>query len=144
MVERETYQPSDSDSDHNVSGSGSEKSSRPILLVHSLWRQACTRLLDIDTEMPPSPSSPSALSPSTSTTSTSPSLSLDPGSTWDQRFFSQMEISDTARVSVQDMMLCVLRVGVRCLLSREGVHSIDVAVDGKFLHNLIFLSFYAT
>ena len=140
-MERETYQPSDSDSDHNVSGSGSEKSSRPILLVHSLWRQACTRLLDIDTEMSastsPSPSSPS--SPSTSATSTttsptsastSPSLSVDPGSTWDQRFFSQMEISDSARVSVQDMMLCVLRVGVRCLLSREGVDSIDVAVDG--------------
>ena len=41
-----------------------------------------------------------------------------------------MEISDSARVSVQDMMLCVLRVGVRCLLSREGVDSIDVAVDG--------------
>ena len=137
MVERETYQPSDSDSDHNVSGSGSEGSSRPILLVHSLWRQACTRLLDIDTEISastsPSPSSPSSLSPSTSatsTTSTSPSLSVDPGSTWDQRFFSQMEISDSARVSVQDMMLCVLRVGVRCLLSREGVDSIDVAVDG--------------
>lgn len=132
--------------------------SRPILSVRSLWKQACVRLLDIDLDilhsaLPPSASTPlsppmgSILSPPVSTavsvsgvdsprpTATASASPLERGQdgTWDQRFFSQVELTDRGKVSIQDMMLNILRVAVRCLLSRDGVDSVDVAMEGEFV-----------
>ena len=53
--------------------------------------------------------------------------------TWDQKFFSQIEMSDAGRIAIQDMMLSVIRVGVRCLLSRDDVDAIAVTVSGKLM-----------
>ena len=183
-----------------------QKGTCPILSVHSLWRQACMRLLDIDTDaalpLPsspapqgttstfppsslPSPSTPSssptssssssyifssssssfASSPVTATpsptpsptppsptptpsptpptptppTPTPPSPPSPPsslplggqGGTWDQKYFSQIELTDSGRVAIQDMMLNILRISVRCLLSRDDVEAIEVAVRGE-------------
>lgn len=114
------------------------KGSRPILSVQSLWRQACMRLLDIDTDAvlllsSPTLSSSSSISPSSLTSpSSSPILPLgSQGGTWDQKFFSQIELTDSGRVAIQDMMLNILRICVRCLLSRDDVETIDVAVRGE-------------
>jgi hypothetical protein len=148
--------------DHVVDRESEEDgSSRPILSVRSLWKQACVRLLDIDVDMlhgslPPSAStsSPPSLGSTSSSTvsavsgsvsgsalespSPSPSSSSSPlergqEGTWDQRFFSQIELTDRGKVSIQDMMLNILRVAVRCLLSRDGVDSVDVALEGEWV-----------
>ena len=137
---------------------GSVTTTSPVLVVSSLWRQACMRLLDLDLESAlesdpqstqaaiPDSALHSTLTASTSTsTSTStplrdatkqspPSLSGVPG-TWDQRFFSQVELTDAARVAIKDMMLNIMRVAVRCLLSREGVESCDIALEGTVILN---------
>ena len=126
--------------------SDSDGTARPILSVRSLWKQACVRLLDIDVDMPlgalPASASPPA-SPSLGSAplplGTATAVSVDSPSpleraqegTWDQRFFSQIELTDRGKVSIQDMMLSILRVAVRCLLSREGVDSVDVALEGE-------------
>jgi hypothetical protein len=137
-----------------------DNTSRPILSVRSLWKQACVRLLDIDLDilhsaLPPSASIPlsppmgSTLSPpvsaavsvsgvdsprptATATASASP-LERGQDGTWDQRFFSQVELTDRGKVSIQDVMLNILRVAVRCLLSRDSVDSVDVAMEGEFV-----------
>ena len=146
-----------------------QKGLRPILSVHSLWRQACMRLLDIDTDtvlplptapapqgatatLPPSSSSPSTFSSSPTAPSTTSSSSSSPtttttatptpsspsslplarqGGTWDQKYFSQIELTDCGRVAIQDMMLNILRISVRCLLSRDDVEAVEVAVRGE-------------
>jgi hypothetical protein len=146
-----------------------QKGSRPILSVQSLWRQACMRLLDIDTDavlglpsspasqgttsiLPPTSSSPSTSSfsltqssTSSSSSSSSPITTTTPtpppstsnlplggqGGTWDQKYFSQIELTDSGRVAIQDMMLNILRISVRCLLSRDDVEAIEVAVRGE-------------
>ena len=136
--------------DHVIETDSIEQTgSRPILSVQSLWRQACMRLLDIDTEaILPSSSSPtssfssSSITTTTSfysstTTSSSPSSSTPilplegHGGTWDQKYFSQIELSESGKVAIQDMMLNILRLSVRCLLSRDDVETIDVAVRGE-------------
>ena len=120
---------------------------RPMLVVHSLWQQACMRLLDVDTTCTDintidttnlSSFSSTSTSTSTSTFSSLPSLQKSQ-KTWDQKFFSQIEMSESGRVAIQDMMLCVLRVAVRCLLSRSNVDSVDIVVNGEFN---VFLFFY--
>jgi hypothetical protein len=149
--------------DHVVDKESEEDgSSRPILSVRSLWKQACVRLLDIDVDMlhgslPPSASTPSpptsgsapsstvsavsgsvsgsALESPSSSSSSSP-LERGQEGTWDQRFFSQVELTDRGKVSIQDMMLNILRVAVRCLLSRDGVDSVDVALEGEWVRSI--------
>ena len=61
--------------------------------------------------------------------------------TWDQKFFSQVDMSESGRIAVQDMMLSVLRIAVRCLLSRDDTESIDVAIDGTLLYFILFYRF---
>ena len=131
--------------DRPIEGEGVTATS-PVLVVSSLWRQACMRLLDLDLEsaLESDPQSNQEGRPdtfqTTAATSTStpfrdatkqspPSLSGVSG-TWDQRFFSQVELTDSARVAIKDMMLNIMRVAVRCLLSREGVESCDIALEG--------------
>jgi len=65
----------------------------PILDVSSLWTTACMRLLDIDLTQ-------------TTTSSTSSKIDRpidDKSVTWDQKFFSQIEMNDEARESIQGM-----------------------------------------
>ena len=145
--------------DHVIeSNSEGQRVSRPVLSVQSLWRQACMRLLDIDTDaalLAPSSTSPSSSASISSTSSSSSSSSPSSSSplysssissptptppsilplevksvTWDQKYFSQIELTDSGRVAIQDMMLNILRISVRCLLSRDDVETIDVAVRG--------------
>ena len=110
-----------------------QKGSRPILSVQSLWRQACMRLLDIDTDaVLPSSSSPATTGTTTTSSSSTPILPFEgQGGTWDQKYFSQIELSGSGKVAIQDMMLNILRLSVRCLLSRDDVETIDVAVRGE-------------
>ena len=127
--------------DHVIETDSIEQTgSRPILSVQSLWRQACMRLLDIDTDavLPSSSSSSTSTTTSSSTPTTTTSSSSTPilplegqGGTWDQKYFSQIELSDSGKVAIQDMMLNILRLSVRCLLSRDDVETIDVAVRGE-------------
>ena len=127
--------------DHVIETDSIEQTgSRPILSVQSLWRQACMRLLDIDTDavLPSSSSSSTSTTTSSSTPTTATSSSSTPilplegqGGTWDQKYFSQIELSDSGKVAIQDMMLNILRLSVRCLLSRDDVETIDVAVRGE-------------
>ena len=145
--------------------------SRPVLVIHSLWKQACMRLLDIDSSPSGSSSSGSSysgssssgsssspidststsfststattsLSPSSVSTSTSPPNIQNSQKTWDQKFFSQVDMSESGRIAVQDMMLSVLRIAVRCLLSRDDTESVDVAIDGKLFYYFIYLFQY--
>lgn len=53
-----------------------------------------------------------------------------------------MELTDSARVAIKDMMLNILRVAVRCLLSREGVQSCDIALEGTVCYKISFILFY--
>jgi hypothetical protein len=53
------------------------------------------------------------------------------GDTWDQKYFSQIEMSEDAELAIKDMMVCIARVAVRCLLSRDDVNAVNVAVSGK-------------
>ena len=111
-----------------------QRGSHPILSVQSLWRQACMRLLDIDTDafLPSSSSSTTTTTTTTTSSSSTPILPLEGlGGTWDQKYFSQIELSDSGKVAIQDMMLNILRLSVRCLLSRDDVETIDVAVRGE-------------
>ena len=125
--------------DHVIETDSMEQTgSRPILSVQSLWRQACMRLLDIDTDafLPssssPSPTTSSSSATTSSSSSSTPILPLEgQGGTWDQKYFSQIELSDSGKVAIQDMMLNILRLSVRCLLSRDDVETIDVAVRGE-------------
>jgi hypothetical protein len=51
----------------------------------------------------------------------------------DQKYFSQISMSEEGRVAVQDMMLNILRVALRCVLSRGDVDCVDVAFDGIYI-----------
>jgi hypothetical protein len=50
--------------------------------------------------------------------------------TWDQKYFAQVQLSDSDQKSIQDMMLCLVRVALRCLLSREHELAAARARDG--------------
>ena len=97
-----------------------------VLDVASLWTTACIRLLDVDVGVG----------------STSSDDTPEGTKTWDQRFFSQVDMDLDGQASIQDMMLNVLRVAVRVLLAREAdlagpaapgatgpMGTVDVAVD---------------
>lgn len=111
------------------SGEGDGVVSHPILDVTSLWTTACMRLLDIDlgttaSQSPPSGEDASKLG-STDRASAIPSAVTaaavsERTGTWDQKYFSQIEMSDEGRVAIRDMMLCILRVATRLLLAREA------------------------
>jgi hypothetical protein len=108
----------------------------PKLSADSLWAQACYRLLDIDIKPALNQGDDMANSGKTRTNPASGSTlpqKDETASTWDQKFFSQIEMSDAGRYAIQDMMLSVIRVGVRCLLSRDDVDAIAVTVSGKLL-----------
>lgn len=124
----------------------------PILVVSSLWRQACMRLLDLDLESALDAQSRQEVSADSTTNAvhvpipfgdsgsmgakTYPPTLSGVGGTWDQRFFSQVQLTDSARTAIQDMMLNILRVAVRCVLSRDGVHSCDLALEGDRQHSV--------
>ena len=147
VIEREILEDRSTGNEVEVEVEVEVENCRPMLVVHSLWQQACMRLLDVDTTCTDintidttnlSSFSSTSTSTSTSTFSSLPSLQKSQ-KTWDQKFFSQIEMSESGRVAIQDMMLCVLRVAVRCLLSRSNVDSVDIVVNGEFN---VFLFFY--
>lgn len=70
------------------------------LHLNSLWTQTLSRLLDLDTSLPPS-------TPQT----------IGVKGTWDQRYFSQVSISPVNRRAVQDMQLGVMRVALCAIFS---------------------------
>ena len=72
----------------------------PVLDVSSLWTTACMRLLDID--LTKTISSTTSIVDSTTTNPSNNNRPIDDKSvTWDQKFFSQIEMNDEARESIQ-------------------------------------------
>mmetsp|Transcript_18598 Transcript_18598/g.17921 ORF Transcript_18598/g.17921 Transcript_18598/m.17921 type:complete len:522 (-) Transcript_18598:16-1581(-) len=96
----------------------------PVLMLQPLWEYACMQLLDIDTHELASKS----VADSTQEASIDSTDGSKDGKN-DQKYFSQISMSEEGRVAVQDMMLNILRVALRCVLSRGDVDSVDVAFD---------------
>ena len=71
--------------------------SHPVLDVSSLWTTACFRLLDIDLTQ-----TTKSLIDTTSTNNPNSNRPVDDKTvTWDQKFFSQIEMNDESRESIQ-------------------------------------------
>ena len=131
--------------DHVVERPRADGGGGAILDATSLWTTACVRLLDVDVTSdhrppPPHSSDPTVVgSSSDSSVSNGLGPSAEGSGTWDQKFFSQVELDDDGAAAIRDMMLGVLRVAVRALLSREAdlagpaasgpLGTVDVAVD---------------
>ena len=76
--------------------------SHPVLDVSSLWTTACMRLLDIDLTQ-----ATKSLGDSAQTNNTNSNRPMDDKSvTWDQKFFSQIEMNDESREAIQGSSPC--------------------------------------
>ena len=79
----------------------------PVLNLASLWRHCLVRLLDMEYQG-------------------ESAENLVGGQTFDQKFFSQVALTETSTMYIQDMMLTILRVSLRALFSRDGVKNLVI------------------
>ena len=78
----------------------------------SLWRHSLVRLLDMEYK-------------------DDSAETLIGTQTYDQKFFSQVPLTETGKMYIQDMMLTILRVSLRALFSHETVKDLVIkyAID---------------
>ena len=62
------------------------------------------------------------------------------GNQWDQKFFSQISITDDGRRTIQDMMIVLLRVFLRVVFSNEEFSKVVLQyriIEGSSLHSVM-------
>ena len=93
-------------------GAEMKKTKVPVLDLTSLWRHSLVRLLDMEYK-------------------DDSAETLVGTQTYDQKFFSQVPLTETGKMYIQDMMLTILRVSLRALFSRETVKDLVIkyAID---------------
>ena len=89
----------------------------PVLYLDSLWKQVQVRLLDLDF--------------SNINTNSNEDNDSSKSKTWDQKFFSQVEMNAEGALIIKDMMLCIMRIAILAVLSSYNSVRVIKSFDDK-------------
>ena len=100
----------------------------PVLYLDSLWKQVRVRLLDLDFS------------------NNNINSNSDLPKTWDQKFFSQVDMNNEGAIMIKDMMLCIMRVAILAILSSYNnvrvIKSFDDDCNSVEIKGVVYIDHY--